>query len=175
MISIPKTGNNGQPGKEREARNPSTCSPANVLDLYAASDVPEIEGNDIVNLKSASSAAHVTGKKLVSSETCTWLSEHFESTLGMVKSNVDKFLLAGVNHIFYHGTAYSPQDAMWPGWLFYAAVHFTPANSFWEDFGTINQYVARAQSFLQAGKPSNDILLYFLLPIYGLSPGKEVC
>lgn len=142
-------------------RNQSHGSPANVLDLYAASDVPEIEGSDIVNLKSASSAAHVTGKRLTSSETCTWLSEHFESDLGKVKSTIDKFLLAGVNHIFYHGTAYSPQDVAWPGWLFYAAVHFTPANSFWEDFGTINQYVARAQSFLQAGKPSNDILLYF--------------
>lgn len=142
-------------------RNQSHGSPANVLDLYAASDVPEIEGSDIVNLKSASSAAHVTGKKLTSSETCTWLSEHFESDLGKVKSTIDNFLLAGVNHIFYHGTAYSPQDAVWPGWLFYAAVHFTPANSFWEDFGAINQYVARAQSFLQAGKPSNDILLYF--------------
>lgn len=154
-------------------RNQAHGSPANVLDLYAASDVPEIEGNDIVNLKSASSVAHVTGKKLVSSETCTWLSEHFESTLGMVKSNVDKFLLAGVNHIFYHGTAYSPQDAMWPGWLFYAAVHFTPANSFWEDFGTINQYVARAQSFLQAGKPSNDILLYFSIADLWSVPRKR--
>ncbi|MGK6352336.1 glycosyl hydrolase [Parapedobacter sp. DT-150] len=147
--------------KGKGIRNQAHGSPANVLDLYAASDVPEIEGSEIVNLKSAPSAAHVTGKRLVSSESGTWLGEHFQSTLGDVKSALDTFFLAGVNHVFYHGTAYSPQDAPWPGWLFYAAVHFTPANSFWDDFGTLNQYVARTQRFLQAGKPANDVLLYF--------------
>jgi len=142
-------------------RNQSHGSPGNVLDLYAASDVPEIEGNDLINLKAAASAAHISGRNLTASEACTWLDEHFESTLGAAKDAVDDFFFAGVNHVVYHGTVYSPQDAVWPGWLFYAAVHFTPANSFWDDFGALNQYVARAQSFLQAGKPSNDILLYF--------------
>lgn len=142
-------------------RNQAHGSPANVLDLYAASDVPEIEGREIVNLKSAASAAHVTGKKLISSESATWLNEHFESNWGDVKNAVDNMFLSGVNHIFYHGTAYSPQEAMWPGWLFYAAVHFAPTNSLWDDFKTLNQYVARSQSFLQAGRPANDILVYF--------------
>ncbi|MBD1420484.1 glycosyl hydrolase [Sphingobacterium chuzhouense] len=142
-------------------RNQAHGSPANVLDLYAASDVPEIEGREIVNLKSAASAAHVTGKKLISSESATWLNEHFESNWGDVKNAVDNMFLSGVNHIFYHGTAYSPQEAMWPGWLFYAAVHFAPTNSLWGDFKTLNQYVARSQSFLQAGRPANDILVYF--------------
>lgn len=141
-------------------RNQSHGSPANVLDLYAISDIPEVEGNDIACLKFASSAAHVTDKKLTSSESCTWLNEHFQSTLGDAKTCIDQFLLAGVNHNFYHGTAYSPQNATWPGWLFYAAEHFTPANTTWEDFGALNQYVARSQSFLQAGRPANDILLY---------------
>jgi hypothetical protein len=148
-------------GQGKGIRNQSHGSPANVLDLYAASDIPEIEGQDIVNLKSAPSAAHVTGKKLASSESATWLNEHFNSTPGDVKSVIDKFLLAGVNHVFYHGTAYSPQDAEWPGWLFYASVHFTPANSFWDDFGALNRSVAQTQSFLQAGRPANDILLYY--------------
>jgi hypothetical protein len=158
----------------KRIRNQSHGSPANVLDLYAASDIPEIEGEDIVNLKSAPSVAHVTGKKLVSSESATWLNEHFESNWGQVKTALDKFFLAGVNHAFYHGTAYSPQDAAWPGWLFYAAVHFNPSNSLWDDFKTLNQYVARSQSFLQAGKPSNDILLYFNVADYLSDPGKSM-
>src|SRR6185503_8077609 len=74
---------------------------------------------------------------------------------------IDKYFLGGVNHIFYHGTNYSPLNDPWPGWLFYAAVHFTPANPFWKDFDALNGYAARCQSFLQAGKPSNDVLLYF--------------
>ncbi|MDR1381842.1 MAG: glycoside hydrolase family 2 protein [Tannerella sp.] len=161
-------------GQGKGIRNQSHGSPGNLLDLYAASDVPEIEGNDIVNLKSAPSAAHVTGKKLISSESATWLGEHFESTLGDVKSNIDRFLLAGVNHVFYHGTAYSPTDAAWPGWLFYAAVHFEPANSFHDDFGAVNRSVARAQSFLQSGRPSNDILVYYAIADEWSAPSRSM-
>lgn len=145
-------------------RNQAHGSPANILDLYAASDIPETEGTEILRFKFATSAANVTGKRLAASESATWLGEHFTSSLADVKHALDKFLLSGVNHIFYHGTAYSPGDETWPGWLFYAAVHFTPANPWWTDFGTLNQYVARSQSFLQAGTPDNDVLLYF--PVY---------
>lgn len=142
-------------------RNQAHGAPANILDLYAAADIPETEGEDIVKVKTASSVAHVTGKKLASSESATWLKDHFEASLADVKQAVDLFLLAGINHVFYHGTTFSPQDAPWPGWMFYAAVHFGPTNTFWNDFGTLNTYIARSQSFLQAGKPDNDILLYY--------------
>lgn len=145
-------------------RNQAHGSPANILDLYAASDIPETEGTEILRIKFASSAANVSGKKLASAEAATWLNEHFTSSLADVKEAVDRYFLGGVNHIFYHGTNYSPSGEPWPGWLFYAAVHFSPANSFWDDFSALNEYVARVQSFLQAGKPDNDILLYF--PVY---------
>lgn len=142
-------------------RNQAHGSPANILDLYSVSDVPETEGRSIIGMKTASSAAHVTDKPLTSSESATWLNDHFKSTLGDVKTAIDVYLLAGVNHIFYHGTCLSPDDAPWPGWLFYAAVHFQPTNSFWTDFGAFNRYVAHCQTFLQAGLPDNDILLFF--------------
>jgi hypothetical protein len=142
-------------------RNQAHGAPANILDLYGAADIPETEGEDIVKVKTASSVAHVTGKKLASSESATWLKDHFKASLTDVKQAIDLFLLAGINHVFYHGTTFSPQDAPWPGWMFYAAVHFGPTNTFWNDFGTLNTYIARSQSFLQAGKPDNDILLYY--------------
>lgn len=142
-------------------RNQAHGAPANILDLYAAADIPETEGEDIVKVKTASSVAHVMGKKLASSESATWLKDHFEASLSDVKHAIDLFLLAGINHVFYHGTTFSPQDTSWPGWMFYAAVHFGPTNTFWNDFGTLNTYITRAQSFLQAGKPDNDILLYY--------------
>lgn len=142
-------------------RNQAHGSPANIMDLYGVSDVPETEGRAVIGMKTASSAAHVTDKPLTSAEAATWLDEHFRSTLGDVKTATDIYLLAGVNHIFWHGTCLSPEDATWPGWLFYASVHFQPTNSFWEDFGAFNKYVARCQTFLQAGNPDNDILLFF--------------
>jgi hypothetical protein len=155
-------------------RNQSHGSPANTLDLYSAVDIPETEGNDILRFKFATSAAHVTGKKLVSSESATWLNEHFLSSWGDVKKAIDLYFLGGVNHIFYHGSAYSPKDAPWPGWLFYAAVHFQPVNPQWKDFHALNEYITRVQSFLQAGKPANDVLLYYPLPDRYSEPGREL-
>jgi hypothetical protein len=147
--------------KGKLIRNQSHGSPANILDLYATIDIPETEGTNLTRFKFATSSAHVMGKPLASSESATWLNEHFLSSLADVKLILDKYYLGGVNHIFYHGTNYSPVNEPWPGWLFYAAVHFTPANPFWKDFDALNKYAARCQSFLQAGKPSNDVLLYF--------------
>ncbi|MBH8558920.1 glycosyl hydrolase [Hymenobacter negativus] len=153
-------------------RNQAHGSPANILDLYAATDIPETEGEDLTRIKFASSAAHVTGKPLTSAETATWENDHFLSKLSDVKKAIDRMLLGGVNHVFYHGTAYSPPSAKWPGWLFYAAVEFNPQNPFWTDFGKLNQYTARAQSFLQAGQPSNDVLLYLPISDAYTRPGK---
>ncbi|MBE7171869.1 MAG: glycoside hydrolase family 2 protein [Williamsia sp.] len=155
-------------------RNQSHGSPANILDLYAAIDIPETEGNDVLRFKFATSAAHVTGKPLASSESATWLNEHFQSSLGDVKQALDKYFIGGVNHIFYHGTNYSPPQEAWPGWLFYAAVHFTPANPFWSHFSVLNNYVARCQSFLQTGRPDNDILLYFPFSDALSQPGRDM-
>jgi hypothetical protein len=147
--------------KSTMLRNQSHGSPANTLDLYSVVDMPETEGNDILRFKFASSAGNVTGKKLVSAEAATWLNEHFLSNWSDVKKAVDLFFLGGVNHIFYHGTAYSPKSASWPGWLFYAAVHFQPTNPMWKDFHVLNNYVTRVQSFLQTSKADNDILIYY--------------
>ncbi|MET0243084.1 MAG: glycosyl hydrolase [Flavitalea sp.] len=155
-------------------RNQSHGSPANTLDLYSVVDIPETEGNDILRFKFASSAGNVSGKKLVSAEAATWLNEHFLSDWKDVRKAVDLFFLGGVNHIFYHGTAYSPADAPWPGWLFYAAVHFQPTNPMWKHFDVLNKYITRTQSFLQTSKPDNDILVYYPIADQYAKTGKAM-
>ena len=96
-------------------RNQAHGSPGNLLDLYAArrhpgdGDVPQ-DRNKLIS-KFASSAAHVPGKNLVASETGTWLKEHFTETLADMKYLLDDLFLSGVNHVFYHGTCYSPDEA----------------------------------------------------------------
>ena len=62
------------------------------------------------------------GRKLASSESFTWLGEHFQVSLADVKQEADFLFLSGVNHLFLHGTPYSPADVPWPGWLFYTPV-----------------------------------------------------
>ena len=88
-----------------------------------------------------------------------------------MKPEVDQLFLSGINHIFYHGNAYTPAEAKWPGWLFYASTHFEKENAIWRDFPALNAYVARCQSILQAGEPDNDILLYW--PVYDIWHGGD--
>ena len=102
----------------------------------------------------ASSAAHVAGRPLASSETLTWLRENFRESPAAAKPQLDRLFTAGINHIFYHGTVYSPPDAPWPGWFFYAATQLNPRNPLWDDCGAMHAYVARVQSVLQAGSPT---------------------
>ncbi len=143
-------------------------APGHLLDLYAAADIPETEmfakDRDPLMAKFASSAAHVAGRQLVAAETGTWLSEHFTETLAALKDLVDELFLSGVNHVLYHGSCYSPDEAPWPGWLFYASTEMNPRNPIWRDVPALNAYIARCQSLLQSGKPDNDLLLYW--PIY---------
>ena len=116
---------------------------------------------DPVMIRFSSSAAHIANKPLVSSETFTWLREHFRTALSQCKPEVEDLFLNGINHVFLHGTTYSPQEAVWPGWKFYASVNFNPNNTIWEDVPALFNYISRAQSLLQLGKPDNEILLYW--------------
>ena len=166
-------------------RNQAHGSPANLIDVYAAVDIPEVEGfglsdfgikglrtdsnltrpnySDLSMLKYASSAAHITGKPLTSCETFTWLTEHFRTSLSQLKPDMDLVFCAGVNRMFFHGTCYSPSDDPWPGWRFYASIDMSPTNSIWRDAPYFMDYVDRCQRFLQWGKPDNDFLVY--LPV----------
>lgn len=165
-------------------------SPGNLLDLYEAADIPETEsfGTSRFNIpglridpdysidqfgtpnplamKFASSAANLSGKKLVSSETGTWLANHFKVSLSQIKPQIDELFTAGINHIFYHGSTYSPEKEGFPGWLFYASTNFGKTSHFSEHFPLLNRYVEWCQKLLQNSKPDNDVLVYF--PIHDL-------
>ncbi|MEN8203783.1 MAG: glycosyl hydrolase [Bacteroidota bacterium] len=160
--------------------------PANLLDYYAAADIQECESfygttfnipglrwessdakeaeADLIMWKFASSGTHISGKDLTSSETFTWLREHFKTALSQCKPELEQMLLSGVNHMVIHGSSFFPDEAAWPGWKFYASVHFSPYISTWRDAPGMFQYIARCQSMLQSGKSDNEILVYW--PFY---------
>lgn len=166
-------------------RNQAHGAPANLLDLYANADIPEVEvfGStpfavpglrrdradirddhslpESLLLRMASSAAHVAGHPLTSCETLTWLREHWKEAPSMMKPEIDRIFAEGINHLVYHGNAYSPADAPWPGWLFYASTEFNDRNPLWPDLAALNTYVTRVQSILQTGHPDNDVLVYW--------------
>jgi hypothetical protein len=186
LNNFTKNWTNWAHSQSKLTKNQAHGSPGNLLDLYAAVDIPECEtfgssyfpipglrrdsadirnvDPDPIMLKFASSAAHLTGKNLVSSETFTWLGEHFKSSFSQMKPEVEQAFLAGVNHIFYHGVTYSPEDVSYPGWLFYASLNLTQQNSLWPHFKEFNDFIARSQAILQAGKADNELLVYW--PVY---------
>jgi hypothetical protein len=156
-------------------------APANLLDMYAAASIPETEvfgasqfdipgfrrdpalirpdrQSDLVN-RFASSAAHVAGRKVVISESFTWLRNHYHTALSHIKGESDKLLLNGINCIYYHGICYAPQETVWPGWLFYASTQANARNSIFRDIPALNAYITRCQGVLQEGTPHNDVLL----------------
>ena len=170
-----------------KTRNQAHGSPGNLIDLYATVDIPECEGfglsdfgirglrkdsltrpndSDLSMLKYASSAAHIAGKPFTTSETFTWLTEHFRTSLSQCKPDMDLMFISGVNHMYFHGTTYSPAEAAWPGWKFYASIDMSPTNNIWRDAPAFFDYVTRCQSFLQMGQPDNDFLVY--LPVYDM-------
>lgn len=148
-------------------RNQGHGGPGNLLDFYAAADIPEteifreVDESQLSMLQFASSAAHLTGRRLASSESFTWLGEHFQVTLADAREAADLLFLGGINHLFFHGIPYSPDDVPWPGWLFYASTHLGPHGGLWHDLPAFNAYLARVQSVLQSGSPDNDLLLYW--------------
>jgi hypothetical protein len=180
------------------SRNESHGSPGNVLDLYAANSIPETEffgskpfdiplyrqdseysekqfgkPNKMV-LKLASSPANVFGKKLVSSETATWLGNHFKVSLSQVKPIIDESFLGGVNHIFYHGANYTPVNAPWPGWMFYASTNFNFNSHFWNELPLLNKYIENCQNLLQNSTADNEVLVYFPIQDLWHLPKKGV-
>ena len=184
-------------GYKSITKNQSHGSPGNLLDLYAAVDIPETEifGSsrfsipglrrdkaDVRNVdpdpmmsRFASSAAHTQGKKLASSETFTWLTEHFKTSFSQAKPEAEQLFLSGINHIFYHGTTFTPTDVPFPGWLFYASMNVVPANSLWPQLRGMNDYYSRCQSILQSGQSDNELLIYW--PVYdqwGKQKGTEM-
>ncbi|WP_235941652.1 glycosyl hydrolase [Cyclobacterium roseum] len=174
-------------------KNQAHGSPGNLLDLYARVDIPEGEtfgssyfpipgirrdsadirnvDPDPIMLKFASSAAHLTGKNLVSTETFTWLGEHFKSAFSQAKPELEQAFLAGINHMFYHGVTYSPEEVDFPGWLFYASLNLNTHNSLWPHFRGFNEYIQRVQSVLQSGTPDNELLMYW--PVYDVWADPE--
>jgi hypothetical protein len=158
-------------------------SPGNLIDLYAEVDIPELETFHATHFpflqdfmehgpakhtesnrlfrKFASSAAHMKGSNLVSCEVFTWLNEHFHTPLYQCKPEIDELFVQGVTHLFFHGTAYSPVRAAWPGWIFYASMHLEPNNPQWDHMFAMNTYIARCQSVLQAGRHTNDFLVFW--------------
>lgn len=137
---------------------PATISTNRLVDL------PEGEGPEWKDLRAsrwASSASHLYGKPVTSSETWTWLhSPSFAATPLDMKAEADRHFLQGINQLIGHGWPYTAEGVDYPGWRFYAAAVFNEKNPWWTVMPELSRYVQRLSHLLRQGRPANTVALY---------------
>jgi hypothetical protein len=138
--------------------------PAATLASNAYADLPEGEGAQWKNLSAtrwASSASHLYGHPVTSSETWTWLhSPVFRATPLDFKAEADRHFLQGINQLIGHGWPYTPPSVEYPGWRFYAAGVYDEKNPWWIVMPDVARYLQRLSFLLRQGEPANDVALY---------------
>jgi hypothetical protein len=109
----------------------------------------------------ASSASHLFGKPVTTSETWTWLrSPAYRATPLDVKAEADLHFLSGINQLIGHGWPYSPPEAGKPGWPFYAAAVLSDQNPWWPVMPDLAAYLQRLSFLLRQGEPVAEVALY---------------
>ena len=145
-------------------------APADLLQAYAAVDVPESESLLFPPTFSriAASAAAWAGKPVVSAETFTCMygfpgwddsAEEYwkKEELPDLKLLADALFANGVNQIVWHGMPYQPAGKEVE---FYASVHVGPDSPFADELGNFNSYLEGVSSLLKLGKPYAGLGIY---------------
>lgn len=187
-------------GQPYSSWGPSFADPIESSSLL---DVPEGEdrsfnagaGQDFIETQGAdafrglATAAHVTGRPVVSTECCASFGRAHRVTRQELLSHLNQNFSAGANHVVWHGWSHdAPGTAgSWPGWAAFGNTgvddSYGPRNPTWADDRRINDYVARLQVALRAGQPRTDVAVYHQKPghssegtvgeRYFTSPGLE--
>lgn len=127
-------------------------------------DISEGEGAQWKVLRAArwaSSANHLFGRNITTSETWTWLhSPSFRATPLDVKAEADVHFLQGVNQLIGHGWPYTAERVEYPGWRFYAAAAFGEKNPWWIAMPDLSRYLQRMSYLMRQGQPANDVAFY---------------
>ena len=139
-------------------------TPSAALFSYAAAALPEGEGmgwKGFGAMRWASSASHLLGRPITSSETWTWLHRPvFRASPLDMKAAADLYFLQGSNQLVGHGWPYTAEGVGYPGWRFYASADFSENNPWWIVMPEVAAYLQRTSFLLRQGAPANDIALY---------------
>ena len=130
----------------------------------AYADISEGEGAQWKVLRAArwaSSANHLYGRNITTSETWTWLhSPSFRATPLDMKAEADLHFLQGINQLIGHGWPYTAEGQEYPGWRLYAAAALNEKNPWWIVMPDLSKYLQRTSWILRQGQPANDIAFY---------------
>jgi len=117
------------------------------IDEFGTGDYRKGRNYTMIN-KFVSSAAHLSGRRLISCEEMTNTDDPFHGTLERIKLAGDQSMLSGVTGSILHGFNYSPPEAPFPGWVRYGS-YFNEHNTWWPYFRLWSDYKARLSAVFQ--------------------------
>lgn len=147
-------------------------APLDLLAAYSLVDIPETEAMlfEPNFAKIASSAAALSGRKVVSSETFSclygweprpgpgpYIKQERITDLKMI---ADALFANGVNHIVWHGMPYDPKGG---GDEFYATTHVGPDSPFADQIPAFNKYMETICDVMKRGRTYSDVAVFFPL------------
>ncbi|MBP5218158.1 MAG: glycoside hydrolase family 2 [Bacteroidales bacterium] len=121
------------------------------------SDYRRGRGYTMIN-KYVSSAANLSGKRIVSSEEMTNTYRVFNTSLELLKIGSDMGAFSGTTLPVWSGYNYSPKDAAFPGWVQYGS-YSNEQNPWWPYFRLLNGYRARVSTVLTNTDMVTDIAI----------------
>jgi hypothetical protein len=167
---------------------------ADILDAYGMADVPESEGlfggGSYDFLRLSASAAHVGGKRYVSSETFPTLGA-LHLSLDEVRILMGRAFSAGINRLMHHGNAYPYVQQDGQRWYPFHPVKDSafatgpldltfdihPDAEIWGSLPALNRMAARLSYALSRGSPVAEVAWLYPewraenFPNFGVEPG----
>lgn len=114
-----------------------------------------------IECKSASSAAHIYGKPIVSAEAFTAANRSYVRHPAMLKKRGDWSFTEGINHFVLHLYIHQPDDNRVPGVNAWFSTEFNRHNTWFKKGKAYFDYLRRCQHLLQQGKYAADVC-YFI-------------
>ena len=150
------------------SRGQVSGAPCDLITGYSILDTPEGESMlfEPEFCTIPASAALLSGKKLVSSETFTclygWPRDYIrEEQTADLKLVADALFANGINQIVWHGKAHNPKG--YDTVNFYATTHIGSQGSLAEEIPRFNKYLEEVSSYMKKGITCSDIAVY--LPV----------
>lgn len=122
--------------------------------------------NDNIDVyRQFSGPAHLTGRKVISSELGAVNSVAFNMTIPDILTHIKKSFAGGLNMMVMHGAQYTGEypKTTWPG---VSAMGYLYTEQWsrrlpsWSHFSDVMNYIARNQFILQQGEPNVDLVFY---------------
>ena len=114
-----------------------------------------------IELRAASSAAHIYGKRRVSAESYTSARMPFVRYPGLLKKRGDWSYTEGINHVVLHVYVHQPYEERAPGVNAWFGIEFNRKNTWFEQSKKWIDYQRRCMFMLQQGEPVSDVC-YFI-------------